>query len=72
LILIEEKNIISYAKKQGFFRYTCQCPKGRTSKREDAKRHLQLLEEDFAYSGKNLFVAGLRYGSRKAERKKEK
>lgn len=66
LIYIEEKDILEFAKKYGFQRSMCQCPKGSNSKRKKSKEIIKLMEEDFTFAKHNLSNAALNYGSKKA------
>lgn len=66
LILIEESQIIAFAKLYDFFKITCQCPVGQNSLRKDAKTLIELLSKTFPHASDNLFQAGQKYGSQKA------
>lgn len=66
LILIEEKEIIEFAKYYGFQRITCRCPVGQTSKRKKTEELLQEIEAHFPNVRGNLAAASLTYGSQKA------
>ncbi len=67
LILVSEKEIVNFAKEKGYLRITCQCPVGARSRRMDVKRLITQLEEFFPNAASNLALAGINYGSRKAE-----
>jgi tRNA 2-thiocytidine biosynthesis protein TtcA len=66
LIYIAEKEIKAFVQSYGFARLTCQCPFGKTSKREAAKALMQRMEESFPHAHTNLSHAILKYGSKKA------
>lgn len=65
LIYISEEEIIRFAKQQGFYRITCQCPFGQTSKRKDVKKLLIEMEKAFPNVRKNIALAAKNYGSNK-------
>jgi tRNA 2-thiocytidine biosynthesis protein TtcA len=65
-----EKDILLFAKQKGFFRFTCQCPIGATSKRRDVKQIIKTLENIFPNTKTNLFQALIKSGSDKSIRKK--
>lgn len=69
LIYLSESEVIAFAKQHGYARITCQCPVGQRSKRRQVKGLLDQIEELFTHGRANLAMAGLKYGSRKAERK---
>ena len=66
LILIPESDIIAFAKEQGFWRMTCQCPVGQDSMRRKVKDLLGEIERLYPLASLNLAQAGLTYGSTKA------
>jgi tRNA(Ile)-lysidine synthase TilS/MesJ len=66
LIYIGEDDLRSFAKQYGFLRISCQCPVGQDSKRKQADRLIDQLQEVFPNARKNLARAGLLYGSDKA------
>lgn len=66
LYYVLEAEILTFAQQKGFFRLTCQCPVGATSRRRDAKHLLQALVEEFPNTKANLFHALLQYGSDKS------
>lgn len=66
LIYISEEEIIRFAKKDGFYRITCQCPFGQTSKRKDVKKLLIEMEKAFPNVRKNIAQAAKQYGSKKS------
>jgi tRNA(Ile)-lysidine synthase TilS/MesJ len=68
LIYLSEEELRTFAKQQGFFRITCQCPVGQDSKRKAAERLIQEMERHFPHARSNLARAGLLYGSQKASR----
>lgn len=70
LYYILEREILSFAKQKGFFRLTCQCPIGATSKRNTTKKILEDLAIEFPHIKTNLFHALKQYGSDKSLRKK--
>ena len=69
LIYIPEKEIVAFAKNHGFSRISCQCPVGQSSKRQEVKNILKVLEESFPNASQNLFISSLKYGSKKALKK---
>ncbi len=69
LYYVLESEILTFARQKGFFRLTCQCPVGATSRRKDAKHLLETLEQEFPNAKTNLFHALLQYGSDKALKK---
>ena len=66
LLYIRECDIISFARKYGFARITCQCPVGQTSKRREVKELLDAMTLSFPHAPTNLALAALKYGSKKA------
>lgn len=66
LYFVSEAEIASYAQKEGFARITCQCPVGQKSKRKEVKTILSRLEDSFPNVKENLFLSGLKSGSKKA------
>ena len=70
LYYVLEREILTFAKNKGFFRLTCQCPVGATSKRNNVKEIIETLSKDFPYTKTNLFHALRSYGSDKSLRKK--
>jgi tRNA 2-thiocytidine biosynthesis protein TtcA len=72
LIMIEEKEIIEFAKYYGFQRITCRCPVGQTSKRKKTEELLTEIEAHFPNARGNLADCSLLYGSQKANTLKEK
>ncbi len=69
LLLIKESLILAFAKEQGFFRMTCQCPVGQNSMRKKVKELIDQIEELFPHLRNNLSHAGQNYGSDKALKK---
>lgn len=69
LILISEKDIISFAKSNDFMRIVCQCPVGQKSRRKDVKNLITEMEEYFPHVRENLAHAAMNYGSDKALKK---
>jgi tRNA 2-thiocytidine biosynthesis protein TtcA len=69
LLLIGEKEIISFAKRYNYARIVCQCPVGQTSKRGEVKKILTELEAAFPNARENLALASRISGSDKAARK---
>ena len=69
LYYVLEKEILEFAQRKGFFRLTCQCPVGATSKRRDTKELLEHLKTLFPNAKTNLFHALSEYGSDKSLRK---
>lgn len=65
LVYISEDEIIRFAKQQGFYRITCQCPFGQKSKRKEVKNLLIEMEKVFPNIRKNLAQAAKEYGSKK-------
>ncbi|MCK4934593.1 MAG: tRNA 2-thiocytidine biosynthesis protein TtcA [Simkaniaceae bacterium] len=70
LIYISEKEILSFAKLNGFARITCQCPVGQNSKRRSAKNLLDEMERCFPNTRKNLAQVAKSHGLTKALNKK--
>ncbi len=68
LIYVSEKDILSFADMHKFLKITCQCPIGQNSVRKKTELILRDLEMQFPNIRKNLFQAGLVYGSNKAEK----
>lgn len=68
LILVQEKDIISFAKSSGFARIMCKCPVGQNSKRKKMKNLIDLVEIEFPHVKNNLSRCGLLFGSQKALR----
>lgn len=66
LIFVQEEEILTFAKRSGFHRITCQCPVGQDSQRKKVKTLIALIEEKFPHVRSNLFQGGLVYGSTKA------
>jgi tRNA(Ile)-lysidine synthase TilS/MesJ len=69
LLLVKESLILAFAKEQGFFRMTCQCPVGQNSMRKKVKELIDQIEELFPHLRNNLSHAGQNYGSDKALKK---
>ncbi len=67
LIYVAEREIIDFAKMYGFARITCRCPVGQNSMRQKTKELLQQIETLFPNARDNIALAGLLYGSKKAE-----
>lgn len=67
LIFIEESSIIEFAKLYDFFKITCQCPVGQNSLRKESKKLIELLSKTFPNAANNLFQAGQKYGTTKAQ-----
>lgn len=65
LIYISEEEIIRFAKLQGFYRITCQCPFGQTSKRKEVRNLIIEMEKVFPNIRTNLAQAAQKYGSKK-------
>jgi tRNA(Ile)-lysidine synthase TilS/MesJ len=68
LIYIKEESLKEFAKQYHFARITCQCPVGQDSKRKKADELIHLMEEHFPQARSNLALAGLLYGSTKANK----
>jgi len=66
LIYVFEKDILSFAKTNGFARIMCQCPIGQKSKRNDTKILIENMEKLFPNARNNLAIASREYGSKKA------
>lgn len=66
LILVKEKDILSFAQSQGWLRTTCQCPIGAHSKRKKVKDLICHMEQLFPYTKENLSKAGFLYSLKKA------
>jgi tRNA(Ile)-lysidine synthase TilS/MesJ len=69
LLLIGEREILSFAKRYNFARIVCQCPVGQKSKRGEVKKILTELESIFPNVRENLALASRLYGLDKAKRK---
>lgn len=69
LIYISEREILDFAKSQGYARITCQCPVGAKSHRMKTKQMIQTLETHFPNARENLAQAAHSYGSQKAATK---
>ncbi len=69
LLLVKESLIIEFAREQGFFRMTCQCPVGQNSMRKKVKELVSQIEDLFPHVRTNLSHAGQNYGSDKALKK---
>lgn len=68
LIYIEEEDIRTFAKQQGFARIMCRCPVGQNSMRKQVDQLLTEIESIFPNARNNIAKAGLLYGSTKAAR----
>ena len=66
LIYICENKILEFSKHYGFYRMTCQCPKGQNSNRKKVEEFLKDIEEVFPNVRSNLQKSILSYGSNKA------
>lgn len=66
LIYIPERDIIEFAKQEGFLRISCQCPVGQNSMRKKVDQLLTQMEEFFPDARNNISMGGLVYGSEKA------
>ncbi len=66
MIYIHEKEIISFAEENEFLRFTCQCPIGQTSDRNNMKKIITQLESNYSNVRNNLARASMLYGSDKA------
>jgi tRNA(Ile)-lysidine synthetase-like protein len=66
LIYISEKQILEFAKHYGFFRMSCQCPKGQNSNRKKVEAFVSEIEEVFPHIRSNLSKSVFSYGSNKA------
>lgn len=66
LIFLTKEEIKSFASLYGYYRITCECPVGQTSKRKDVETILSELEMQFPNIKNNLATASLLYGSNKA------
>jgi tRNA(Ile)-lysidine synthase TilS/MesJ len=69
LIYLSKDEIRSFAELYGFYRITCECPVGQTSKRKDIETILTQLESHFPNVKNNLAIAAHHYGSQKALKK---
>lgn len=67
LILVQEEMILHFAKQKGFLRNLCRCPRGQISLRKKAQNIITLMEQEFPNTKRNLSLAVLRGGSKKAE-----
>lgn len=68
LIYVSEKDILSFAKQEGYARITCQCPVGQNSRRKKVDGLLEHMEEIFPHARSHLASLGLELGSDKALR----
>lgn len=66
LIFLSKEEIKSFASMYGYYRITCECPVGQTSKRNDVSAIISQLELQFPNIKNNLALAALEYGSKKA------
>lgn len=69
LIYISERDIIEFAKQQGFLRALCRCPVGQKSMRQKVDQLIDEIETIYPNARENIARAGLLYGSEKAVRK---
>ena len=68
LIYIAERDLVSFAKEQGFARISCRCPVGQRSKRKEVDELLSEIETLFPNARNNVAQAGLVYGTDKARK----
>lgn len=68
LIYLAEREILNFARKEGYARVTCQCPVGAVSQRKKVEDLLSEIEEIFPNVRSNLSQASLNYGSDKARK----
>jgi tRNA(Ile)-lysidine synthetase-like protein len=66
LIYVEEKEIITFAKKNDFLKTSCQCPFGKNSNRKKIDKIIEKIEFDFPNIRNNLSLSSFLYGSKKA------
>jgi tRNA(Ile)-lysidine synthase TilS/MesJ len=66
LIFLTKEEIKAFSSMYGYYRITCECPVGQTSKRNDVSSILSQLEVHFPNIKNNLAIASLEYGSKKA------
>lgn len=66
LILVSEKEILSFSEQYGFLRIMCQCPVGQQSKRRSVKDLLSDLTKEFPHAVNNLSEASFKFGTQKA------
>ncbi len=66
LIFLTKEQIKAFASLYGYYRITCECPVGQTSKRNDVSSILSSLEAHFPNIRNNLAIASIEYGSKKA------
>ncbi len=66
LILVSEKEILSFSEQYGFLRIMCQCPVGQQSKRRSVKDLLADLQREFPNAVNNLSEASFKFGTQKA------
>lgn len=64
LIYAEQSDIIAFAKQQGFYRITCQCPIGQHSMRRKTSELIDTLEHLFPNTRVNLSYAALKEAHR--------
>lgn len=66
LIFVGEEEIRTFASQQGFLRLMCQCPRGQQSRRKEAGRLIQEMEQCYPLARHNLARAAWSYQSGKA------
>ncbi|KKK80568.1 hypothetical protein LCGC14_2822180, partial [marine sediment metagenome] len=66
LIYVSEKDIITFAKQNEILKTFCKCPMGQKSKRNDVKKIILNIENNFPNIKSNLSKASFLYGSKKA------
>lgn len=71
LIYAKEKQIIEFAKEQGFLRALCRCPVGETSMRRQVDKLLSHMEQLYPHARANIARAALTQGTSKALKVKD-
>ena len=66
LIFLSKEEIKNFATLYGYYRITCECPVGQTSKRNDISSIINHIETQFPNIRANLAHAALEFGSKKA------
>lgn len=66
LILVSEKEILSFSEHYGFLRIMCQCPVGQQSKRRSVKDLINEFTAEFPNAVNNLSDASFKFGTTKA------
>lgn len=67
LIFVPEKDILTFAKQEGFIRALCRCPVGQQSMRKKVDDLISEIEKIFPNARENIAKAALLFGSDKAK-----